>query len=198
MNCAVHPERSASKNCSHCKKPFCEECLSRSVDGNACETCAVGSVRKSGGGIPGWVWVLGVAGVVGIGACILVSIIAAIAIPNLIEARKVGNETAAIGALRTISSVQAQFREGDRDEDGFLDYATSLAELRNVGLIDSVLGSGIKAGYSFSLSGSTYEWKAMATPVSASTATRNYIICTDGVVRFAGRGTADCNSAAIE
>ncbi|MCZ6602506.1 MAG: hypothetical protein O6952_05830, partial [Planctomycetota bacterium] len=50
----------------------------------------------------------------------------------------VRNETAAIGALRTVSSVQAQFREGDREGDSTLDYATSMAELSNVGLIDSV------------------------------------------------------------
>ena len=128
----------------------------------------------------------------------IIAIIAAIAIPNLIEARKTGNETAAIGALRTISSTQAQFREGDREGDGFLDYATNMAELSNVGLIDNVLGSGTKSGYSFSLSGSTYEWRTSATPISASTGTRNFVICVDGVVRFSSTAAADCSSAAIE
>ena len=109
-----------------------------------------------------------------------------------------GNERAAIGALRTISSVQAQFREGDREGDRALDYATNLAELSYVGLIDNVLGSGTKSGYIFSLSGSTYEWLAAATPISERTGTRNFVVCTDGVVRFATDGAANCTSAAIE
>ena len=128
----------------------------------------------------------------------IIAIIAAIAIPNLIEARKTGNETSAIGALRTLSSVQAQFREGDRDNDNVLDYATTLAELSNAGLVDNVLGSGTKSGYVYTMSGNTFDWQASATPVSTSTGTRNFTICTDGVVRFSGSGAANCTSAAIQ
>lgn len=128
----------------------------------------------------------------------IIAIIAAIAIPNLIEARKTGNETAAIGALRTVSSVQAQFREGDREGDSALDYATDLAELSLAGLIDNVLGRGTKSGYNFSLSGSTYDWQCTATPVNTNTGARNFCVCTDGVVRFATTGGATCTSAAIE
>ena len=128
----------------------------------------------------------------------IIAIIAAIAIPNLIEARKTGNETAAIGALRTVSSTMAQFREGDREGDSALDYATSIAELSSVGLIDNVLGSGTKSGYVFTLSGSTYEWNCSATPVSNNTGARNFMVCTDGVVRFSSAGAANCTSAAIE
>ena len=128
----------------------------------------------------------------------IIAIIAAIAIPNLIEARKTGNETAAIGALRTISSTQAQFREGDREGDSALDYATSIGELSSVGLIDNVLGSGTKSGYVFTLSGSTYEWMCSATPINANTGYRNFMICTDGLIRFAPSGAADCNSSAVE
>ena len=128
----------------------------------------------------------------------IIAIIAAIAIPNLIEARKTGNETSAIGALRTISSVQAQFREGDRDNDSTLDYATSLVELSNAGLIDNVLGGGTKSGYVFTMSGDTFDWQASATPVTKTTGTRNFTICTDGVVRFAAAAVASCSSPAIQ
>ena len=128
----------------------------------------------------------------------IIAIIAAIAIPNLIEARKTGNETAAIGALRTISSTMAQFREGDREGDSALDYATSFAELSLVGLIDNVLGAGTKSGYLFALSGSTYAWQASATPVSPNTGARNFYINTDGVVRFSSAAPANGSSAAIE
>jgi prepilin-type N-terminal cleavage/methylation domain-containing protein len=128
----------------------------------------------------------------------IIAIIAAIAIPNLLEARKTGNETAAIGALRTLSSVQAQFRDGDKESDSVLDYASSLAELSNASLIDNVIASGVKSGYSFGVSGSTYEWLATATPVSSNTGTRNFIVCTNGVIRYSGSGPATCSSPAIE
>ena len=62
----------------------------------------------------------------------IIAIIAAIAIPNLIEARKNGNETAAIGALKTLGSAQALFRESDKENDGNLDYGT-LSELASLG-----------------------------------------------------------------
>ncbi|MCZ6691947.1 MAG: hypothetical protein O7H41_20355 [Planctomycetota bacterium] len=110
----------------------------------------------------------------------------------------VRNETAAIGALRTVSSVQAQFREGDREGDSTLDYATSMAELSNVGLIDSVLGGGKKSGYVFTLSGSTYEWMCKATPMSDRTGKRNFIVCVDGVIRFSSSGVATCTSGAVD
>src|SRR3954468_14920165 len=40
------------------------------------------------------------------GGLFVVGIIAAIAIPSLLRARTVGNETAALGALRTVASAQ--------------------------------------------------------------------------------------------
>ena len=196
MNCVVHPDKVSARKCSGCGKPFCEECLSRSVDGSMCDACAG---AKAKGGVPVWVWVLMAVGGFCLIACPVVAVIVAIAVPNIIGERKMGNETAAIGALRTVASVQAHFRGEDREGDGFLDYATSLEELSQVGLIDNVLGRGVKSGYVFSLSGSTYEWSCSATPVSASTASRSFIVCVDGVVRFAPAGPpADCSSPAIE
>ncbi|MCZ6690494.1 MAG: DUF2059 domain-containing protein [Planctomycetota bacterium] len=113
------------------------------------------------------------------------------------DGRKVNEENAAIGALRTISSVQAQFREGDREGDSALDYATSIAELSNVGLIDNVLGSGTKNGYVFTLSGSTYDWKCVAVPADKKSKKRKFVVCVDGVVRFSSGDTPDCTSAPI-
>jgi prepilin-type N-terminal cleavage/methylation domain-containing protein len=78
----------------------------------------------------------------------IIAIVAAIAIPSLLAARRSGNEAAALGALKTIASAQSMYREGDKDGDGSLDYG-SLAQLASVELIDSVLGAGTKQGYSF-------------------------------------------------
>lgn len=47
-------------------------------------------------------------------ALAVAAVVAAIAMPNLIEARRSGNESAAIGGLRTISTSQSMFREQDK------------------------------------------------------------------------------------
>ena len=117
----------------------------------------------------------------------IIAIIAAIAIPNLIQARKHGNETAAIGALKTIATSQSIFREGDKDGNGSLDYA-SLAQLSSTQLVDGVLGSGTKQGYLFfaSASGSTSEflWFAMAKPAVAQTTGDRYFETNHAAVIF--------------
>lgn len=87
----------------------------------------------------------------------IIAIIAAIAIPNLLAARKNGNEAAAIGALKAIANAQTLFREGDKDTDNTLQYASALANLTDTGstgaedLVDEVLASGTKQGYTFAL-----------------------------------------------
>ena len=107
----------------------------------------------------------------------IIAIIAAIAIPNLIQARKHGNETAAIGALKTIATSQSIFREGDKDGNGVLDYA-SLAQLSSTQLVDGVLGSGTKQGYLFfahaSASTSEFLWFATAQPAVPTTTGDRY------------------------
>jgi prepilin-type N-terminal cleavage/methylation domain-containing protein len=97
----------------------------------------------------------------------IISIIAAIAIPNMMAARMAGNETSAVGALKTIASAETMFNEGDRESDGNLDYGM-LSELSNVTLVDSVLGSGTKAGFFFQVTysflSSEYLWFGTANP----------------------------------
>lgn len=98
----------------------------------------------------------------------IISIIAAIAIPNLLSARKHGNHAAAITSLKTIYSAQTLFRENDKEEDDLFDYG-SLLELSNTGLVDGVLGSGTKQGYVFQCAPSAtnpeFLWFAVANPV---------------------------------
>src|SRR5436190_1348688 len=116
----------------------------------------------------------------------IIAIIAAIAIPNLIEARKGSNETAAIGALRTLVTAQGLFREGDRDQNGVLDYATDMTQLSNYSLIDSTLGGGTKQGYVFTIgnAGNTqFVWSAHASPVVAGkTGDREFFVDDSGVI----------------
>jgi len=118
----------------------------------------------------------------------IIAIIAAIAIPNLIEARKAGNEAAAIGTCRTVASAQALFREGDRDQDGSIDYATSMAELGSASLVDEDLAAGNKSGYVFAVTGTVFAWE-MTADAQDNQGGRDFFTNESGIIRFAGSGS---------
>lgn len=98
----------------------------------------------------------------------IIAIIAAIAIPNLLSARKNGNEAAAIGALKAIANAQTLYREGDKDQNNTLEYAPNLGAMTITGgatedLIDTVLAAGAKQGYAFVLGNVTpFVWTCNA------------------------------------
>jgi len=80
----------------------------------------------------------------------IIGIIAAIAIPNLLASRRAANEGSALASMRVVFSSEATYQA----TAGAGLYG-SLAELRAVGLIDSVLASATvaaqqKSGYVFS------------------------------------------------
>lgn len=136
---------------------------------------------------------------------VIIGIIAAIAIPNLLAARRSANEGSAVSSLRTLHGAQATYQA----TSGNGNYAGTEATVDNVGfqqlfaagLIDGVLGdsgnSGVsqKSGYGFTMikfdvaTGGTpnpASFAAMAGPSSTSgltaTGTRNFGIATDGVL----------------
>lgn len=82
---------------------------------------------------------------------VIIGIIAAIAIPNLLASRRASNEASAIASLRTLHGAQLAFQA----TKGAGEYSQYLAELRDQQLIDTVLGSGQKSGYLFSVSASS-------------------------------------------
>ena len=97
------------------------------------------------------------------------------------------NESAAVAALKTLATAQSIFREGDKDGNSELDYAADLAALGACDLIDSVLASGTKQGYRFSLVRSKkapeFLWMAVASPVEPGTSgSKHYAINHEGVV----------------
>ena len=103
----------------------------------------------------------------------IIAIIAAVAIPDLIEARKGSNEAAAIGAMRTIATAQTLFHDDDKDMNGVLDYAPTLVHLREFDLIDSSLATGEGQGYVIEMTASTdrLSWQAVASlaqPIEAA------------------------------
>jgi type IV pilus assembly protein PilA len=85
---------------------------------------------------------------------VIMGIIAALAIPNLLAARRSANEGSAISALRTLHGAQATYQT----TVGTGDYAGStgstadtvgLGQLASARLIDSQFGTGTKSGYNF-------------------------------------------------
>jgi prepilin-type N-terminal cleavage/methylation domain-containing protein len=122
----------------------------------------------------------------------ILAIIMAIAIPNLLQARKAANETNAVGALKTLTTAEGFFRDGDKDNDVNIDYGM-LSELSNAELIDNVLGSGTKSGYIFaaaySLTSSEFLWFGTANPALAGqTGDRYFCVGQAGVIYYTNGG----------
>jgi prepilin-type N-terminal cleavage/methylation domain-containing protein len=130
----------------------------------------------------------------------IIGIIAAIAIPNLLASRRAANEGSAQSSLRTVHSAQATYQA----TTGNGAFAANLAALGTVNLIDSVLSSGSKSGYSFTMfdqagTGSAAVYGSQANPSVTSgvsqTGTRVFGVTEDGVMRGAV-GTAAVTSRA--
>jgi prepilin-type N-terminal cleavage/methylation domain-containing protein len=123
----------------------------------------------------------------------IIAIIAAIAIPSLLNARKAGNEASAISSLRTLTTVNSQYRTR------FQSFSTSLANLSATGYIDSVLGSGTKSGYGFTYAGATNTFTCSSQPSTAgTTGDRGFFVNETGVIRFAASGAATSASAPLD
>ena len=123
----------------------------------------------------------------------IIAIIAAIAIPSLLNARKAGNEASAISSLRTLTTVNEQYRTR------FQDYSSSLANLSVTGYIDSVLGAGTKSGYAFTYGGAADTWTGSAVPTTATTTgDRGFFVNESGVIRFEATGAATATSNPLD
>jgi type IV pilus assembly protein PilA len=131
---------------------------------------------------------------------VIIGIIAAIAIPNLLAARRSANEGSAISSLRTLHGADMTYAatHGNGAYSGLLSTAgdtTALTQLNSVGLIDGVLGSttATKSGYVFvggkqdatSVSPAMFFFSSRPVQPSGITATgsRRFCIETDGVMK---------------
>ena len=141
----------------------------------------------------------------------IILIIAAIAIPNLMRARMSANESSAVGAVRTLNTSQVSYTT-TFPTTGF---ATSIANLgpgagtgactastTTACLIDSVLASGTKSGYSFAVtSGATAgtplpSYNIISTPVIPNqTGVRYFCSFEDAVVRYSSATIAACTGS---
>ena len=83
----------------------------------------------------------------------IILIIAAIAIPDLLKSRQAANQASAVGSLRTINTSEVTYSStytvGFSPTLSALDGSATPSTYLSAGLIDSVLGSGIKSTYGF-------------------------------------------------
>ena len=139
----------------------------------------------------------------------IILIISAIAIPNLIKSKIQANETAAVGALRTLNESTVMY------SNSYGTYPHALSDLGPGGgatpssaaadLIDSSLASGVKSGYKFTFAvvasdptGNVQSYTITATPVTpGTTGQRSFFIDGSGTIRSSQSGVADSSSPPI-
>jgi type IV pilus assembly protein PilA len=139
----------------------------------------------------------------------IILIIAAIAIPNLLRAKLAANEASAVGSLRTINTSAVAY---NITYGGFPQTllqlggpASGSATFSSAQLIDAVLASGTKSGYTFSYTtgstdatGNILQYTITATPTSVGlTGQRRFFTDQSGVIRGNPTGTASINSTPL-
>jgi len=137
----------------------------------------------------------------------IILIIAAIAIPNLLRSRMAANEASAVGSIRTINTAAISFQTTFPN----LGLPATLAALGGANpctlssatgcLIDQILSSGIKSGYSFVWTGDgrtpSITYTLTATPaVVGSSGQRMFCSDQTGVVRYTTTGSGCTNASA--
>ena len=135
----------------------------------------------------------------------IILIIAAIAIPNLLKARISANESSAVGSIRTLTTANVQYT-AQCPANGF---PAALANLgpgagtcATAGIIDAVLVTGTKSGYTFTYTpgaanaaGIITTYNILAKPITVgTTGQRAFCSVQDGVIHYNQGGVA-CNPA---
>jgi prepilin-type N-terminal cleavage/methylation domain-containing protein len=128
----------------------------------------------------------------------IILIIAAIAIPNLLQARVAANEASAVGSLRTINTVMITYND-NYPTVGFAPTLSALggsnctpADQTAACLIDTLLASGTKNGYNFTTVGigtPAGQYIAVATPIPGS-GNRSFCATEDATIHVDPSGSA--------
>lgn len=109
----------------------------------------------------------------------IIGILAAVAVPKLLENLKAGRETAAINSLRTIHQNESLYNT-------MKGRFGTLKELNEASLIDSNYSSGSPvSGYVYTATEATADqYCVQATRSAASTAYKDFNVTEDGTIRF--------------
>jgi prepilin-type N-terminal cleavage/methylation domain-containing protein len=137
----------------------------------------------------------------------IILIIAAISIPNLLRSRMAANEASAVGSLRTINTACITY------STTYGGFPSSLSNMGTSGaatstsadLIDNVLASGAKSGYSFSYTPGTAAggvisvYSITASPIAAGqTGQRYFFTDHSGVIRFNASALATASDSPLQ
>ena len=120
----------------------------------------------------------------GVALFLMIPLIAAIAIPNLLAAKRAADEGSAISSLRTLFAAEATYIATSGNG-----YCGDLSSLAKDGLIDSASATGSKKGYQFEIiiSDAGRGCEIFATPSSKLGVGRSFMISNDGVLRGANK-----------
>lgn len=124
----------------------------------------------------------------------VILIIAGIAIPNFIRSKMRANEAGAVANLRTISTASVVYNTtygaGFAPSLPALGGNPTTPSTSQAGLIDSVLSSGVKAGYTYSYSplndsnGNAVSYSVTADPITpGTTGDRHFYVDQTAVIR---------------
>jgi len=158
---------------------------------------AFSEIRKSAGRLKGegfaiaglvlgYMWVLSIP---------IILIIAAIAIPNLLRARMVANESAAVASVRQLITAEVSYAS-DHPQVGF---TCSLSDLRGGKFISGPLATGQRSGYVFELQNCSPEvagvprtkFQLVARPVTRNqTGVRSFCADESSVIKVDSGGSA--------
>ena len=131
----------------------------------------------------------------------IILIIAAIAIPNLMRSKMAANEASAVASLRTLNTCVVEYS---------VTYATDPSTLASLGpaatpsstaadLIDNVLATGSKSGYTISYTAvaatPVTQYTMLAVPQSTATGQRKFFTDQSGVIRQTTDGTTPTASS---
>jgi len=128
----------------------------------------------------------------------IAAVIFVIARPGVVRDRKQVNEEEAIGALRTLVTVEPHYHHRYPSKG----YTCSLDELRQAGLIDPKIASGVRSGYRLWSAGcrsgdpkskANTEFQWFADPVDDTTGTRHFCVDHSKVLKASDKhGGQDC------
>ena len=136
----------------------------------------------------------------------IILIIAAIAIPNLLKASISANESSAVGSVRTLTTANVQYAAQCPN----LGFPAGLANIGGVagdctgaGIIDAVLQSGTKSGYTVKYTAlgvapiATYTLTASPVTVGV-TGQRGFFSDQTGVIRYNQSGAATAADPSLQ
>ncbi len=138
----------------------------------------------------------------------IILIIAAIAIPNLLRSKMAANEASAVGSLRTLNTASVEFSVeygGYPGSIGVMGGTGTSGSSTSALLIDTVLASGVKSGYSFTWSAGSQDannnyltYSVTARPSSPGTTGQRYFYTDQsGVIRANPTAAATSTSTPI-